>query len=47
MSVCMDYSVLTMEGLAKSDAVSGCLVQLKWLSSEHIVSVGAVTDEAG
>lgn len=26
-SFCMDHNVLTMEGLARSYAVSGCLVQ--------------------
>jgi len=41
--ICMDHTVL--EGLVKSDAVSGCLEW--WLSSELIVSVSAVTDDAG
>ena len=43
MSICMDHSVLTGSQLAKSDAVSGYLVQV----TELIVSVSAVTDDAG
>jgi len=46
MSFCMDHSVLTMEGLARSDAGSGCLVQVPE-QCHCVLAVSVVTNDVG